>query len=128
MKDWNSIKKIKYAQYANKTKHIVFSSKLLDAEWENTQIESGDLIQFIQRIKAENGRNIQIVGGVKLASSIINTGLVDEYRLMVNPIILGRGKSLYFNFLTQFSLELLKVETMDNGVAILSYRQLLQKF
>ena len=113
---------IKYAQYAENTKHIVFSATLKNPGWENTSIESGDLKQFIQRIKSEKGKDIQIVGGVEFASSIIDTGLVDEYRIMVNPIILGNSTSLYYKVSTQHKLECFKVEQIDNGVVILSFR------
>ena len=113
---------LKYARYAEQTKHMVFSSTLQDAAWGNTKVQSGNLKQIIRGIKREKGRNIQIVGGGSFAASCINTGLVDEYRLMVNPVILGRGQILYSNLLTQHPLELIKTEQMDNGVVILTYR------
>lgn len=115
---------IKYARFANRTKHLVFSSTLKETGWANTTLVAGDLKQCIQQIKMENGKDIQIVGGAQFASKIINSGLVDEYRIMVNPVILGRGKSLYSNLVCQRTLECLKVERMDNGVVILWYKQL----
>jgi dihydrofolate reductase len=114
---------IKYARYADKTNHIVFSSILQNAGWENTNIISGDLKQNIQRLKSMNGKDIQIVGGGKFATSLINIGLVDVYRIMINPVILGKGVSLYRDVITKRSLECFKVEEMNNGVVILSYRQ-----
>lgn len=117
---------VKYARYARKTKHIVYSSTLQNAGWENASIESGDLIEFIHRIKSEPGKDIQIVGGAKFASSLINTGLVDVFRIMINPVILGKGKgkSLYSNLSTHFKLECFRVEHFNNGVVAISYRQL----
>jgi len=115
---------IRYAQFAEKTRHLVFSSTLQETCWKNAAMVTGDLKQIIQQIKLDNGKDIQIVGGVQFASSVINTGLVDEYRIMLNPVVLGKGKSLYSNLLSGLSLECFKVERMDNGVVILSYRQI----
>jgi dihydrofolate reductase len=114
---------IKYAQFADKTRHVVFSSSMQDTDWKNATIITGDLKQNIQQLKSEKGKDIQIVGGAQFASNIINTGLVDEYRIMLNPFIFGRGKSLYSNLLHELSLECFKVEHMENGVVILSYKQ-----
>ncbi|MEN9569996.1 MAG: hypothetical protein RL172_1227 [Bacteroidota bacterium] len=114
---------IKYAQYADKTSHIVLSSTLQDAGWHNASIAQGNLKQLIQAIQSKPGKDIQIVGGAKFATSLINAGLVDEYRLMINPVILGKGISLYSNLLTKHSLECYKTELMDNGVVIIWYRR-----
>ena len=113
---------IKYAEFAQQTKHLVFSSTLQETSWKNARIVTGDLKQVIQQIKLENGKDIQIVGGAEFASGVINNGLVDEYRIMLNPVVLGRGTSLYGNLLSSLSLECFKVEHMDNGVVILYYK------
>jgi len=113
---------IKYARYAERTKHIIFSSTLKDADWANATIESGDLKKIILGIKSESGKDVQIVGGKEFASSVINTGLVDEYRIMMNPVLVGKGKSLYDNLITQHKLKCVKTELMDNGVVILTYK------
>lgn len=113
---------IRYARFANETKHIVFSSTLQETGWGNASIESGDTKKIIQRIKSDAGKDIQIVGGARFASTLINTGLVDEYRMMVNPLIYGKGKSLFYNLQTSHALTCFKVEPLHNGVVILSYR------
>ena len=115
---------IKYAQYAEKTRHVVFSAVLQETGWANTVIERGDLKQYIQQLKSGSGKNIQIVGGGKFATACLNTGLVDEYRIMINPVLLGKGSSLYTHLTTSHELECFKVEPMDNGVITLSYLQL----
>jgi dihydrofolate reductase len=113
---------IKYAQFAENTKHLIFSSTLKESGWANANVITGDLKQNIQQIKLSNERDIQIVGGVQFASSIINTGLVDEYRIMLNPVVTKRGKSLYCNLSEELRLDCFKAERMDNGVMILWYR------
>jgi dihydrofolate reductase len=115
---------IKYAQYAANTRHVIFSAVLPETGWANAVTERGELKPYMQQLKSESGKNIQIVGGGKFASSCINTGLVDEYRIMINPVLVGKGSSLYSNLVARHELECFKVETLDNGVIILSYRQL----
>lgn len=115
---------VKYAQIAKATKHIIFSRNMKITGWENATIASGDLTSFIQQIKSEKGKSIQIVGGVKFASEMINTGLVDEYRITINPVILGRGKSLYKDLFIHQKLECFNAEHLDSGAVVLSYRKI----
>jgi dihydrofolate reductase len=115
---------VKYAKFAEKTKHIVFSSTLKNAGWENTKIETDDVNETVGRIKAEPGKNIQIVGGAKFAASMIDSGLIDEYRILVNPIIVGKGKSFFHHLQSRHNLKYTNVKTLHNGVVILNYKQL----
>jgi dihydrofolate reductase len=119
-----STNEVRYAKLAKKTKHIVFSSTLKNADWENTKIESSNINQALGRIKAEPGKNIQIVGGAKFAASMIDSGLVDEYRIIVNPIIVGKGKSFFHHLSSRHNLKRTNVKTLNNGVVILTYMQL----
>ena len=114
---------VKYAQYAAKTKHLIFSSKLNNTGWNNASVVSGDLNQIIQNIMLKDGKDIQIVGGANFASGFINSGLVDEYRIMVNPVIIGQGKSLWSEIVYTQSLECISTELLDNGVLVLCYKR-----
>ena len=115
---------IKYAKLAERTQHLIFSSTLKNAGWENAAIESGDVKQVIKLIKKQPGKDIQIVGGPEFASSIIDSGLIDEYRLMINPVILGKGKSIFENLQFQHHLKRTKIKAFDNGVTVITYTQL----
>lgn len=114
---------IQYARYARNTPHLIFSSSIQSTGWEHATIQTGDLKQCIQQLKQQPGKNIQIVGGGKFASAVMNTGLVDEYRLLVNPVILGSGQSLYDHLKLRLELDCTQTALMDNGVVILTYRQ-----
>jgi dihydrofolate reductase len=115
---------VKYAKLAEQTKHLVFSNTLKDAGWHNTEIVSGSLKDAISALKNQPGKNIQIVGGAEFAGSVIDSGLVDEYRLEVNPVILGSGKSFFDGLQNRHSLELTDVKRHANEVVVLTYRQL----
>jgi dihydrofolate reductase len=112
----------KYAQMAEKTDHIVFSNTLKESGWDNTRIISSPVAEEVKKIKQVKGRDIQIIGGAKLAATLLNAGLVDEYRLTVNPVILAKGKSFFNQSTLHSRLELLQAKTLKSGVVILKYK------
>ena len=84
---------IEFAQTFVSKKKIVFSRSLASAEDENTRIVRTDLRDEILKLKQEPGKNI-LVGGVDIPSQLIQLGLVDEYRFVVQPIVAGEGRRL----------------------------------
>jgi dihydrofolate reductase len=114
----------RYARLAAQTPHIVFSSSIKDAGWQNATIETGDLEQIVGRLKTAPGKDIQIVGGAALAASLIDSGLVDEYQIWVEPAIVGQGKSFFHNLKTRHRLTQQTVNKLQNGVVIITYTQL----
>lgn len=84
-----------YAAPMNEIPKIVFSRSLKTAAWGKTRIVAGDLAEEIKRLKQESGRDLLAHGGVRFAQSLIATGLIDEYRLLVHPVVLGSGKPLF---------------------------------
>ena len=80
----------------NETAKIVFSRTLDSADWQNTTAESrGMPRQEIDKLRQQPGRDMMIFGSGQLVSSLTPLGLIDEYRLMVNPVVLGRGNPLF---------------------------------
>ena len=122
--DGFSPNEVKYAKFAEKTPHIVFSSTLKNPGWQNTSIKSESIYRAVSQIKAETGKDIQIVGGAKFAESMIDSGLVDEYRIMVNPVIVGKGKTFFRNLKCRHNLKRGGVKVLQNGVVIITYIQL----
>lgn len=124
---------VRYSELAEKTEHIVFSNALTKIDprasddysggWKkNTRIVKGDVRTEVLKIKqAATGKDIVLYGGASMASSFIELGLVDEYRLSVNQIILGGGKSL-FQKVTKHSLKLIGSKTYKSGVVLLHYK------
>jgi dihydrofolate reductase len=75
---------------------VVFSNSLTTADWDDTTIATGDLAEAVTRLKAEHADGYLLAqGGVRFARSLVETGLIDEYRLVVHPVVLGVGQPLF---------------------------------
>lgn len=111
----------KYAEYAKNNRHIVFSNTLKDPEWSNTTVLSGNVIEHVRKLMLETGGDIQIVGGARLAATLIDAGLVDCYRLVINPFIINTGKSFFQQLTSRQSLELTGSKACRSGHIIAEY-------
>lgn len=112
-----------YAKLADQTQHIVFSKTLTAADWQNTRIAADPLAE-INQLKQQPGKDIVILGGAELAASLINLGLVDRYRIALNPTILGGGKPLFNHVSQRRKLKLLESRPLKSGATILWYEDL----
>jgi dihydrofolate reductase len=108
---------IEYAEFAGRTPHIVVSSTLQTASWTNTRIVRG--LEDIRRSKEAPGGDMHAVGGASLVSSLMNAGLVDEIRLVVQPILLGCGKALFKDLNERHALTLLAARPLKAGAVTL---------
>ena len=85
----------------NEIPKVVFSNSLTSADWGDAEIAAGDLAEAITRLKQErSGGYLLAHGGVRFAHSLVDTGLIDEYRLVTHPVILGAGERLFLAPLT----------------------------
>ena len=109
---------VAYAKLAGKTKHFVFSQTMQDPGWENATVIKGPVAEEVKKIKQSKGKDIQIVGGAKLAATIMEAGLVDEYRLTINPVIVGEGKSFFRDQHSKQFLQLISTKKLPSGVII----------
>jgi dihydrofolate reductase len=98
---------------------IVFSTTLRSVEWNNTTLLRSNLQEEIVKLKQQPGRNIA-VGGLNIASQLAQSGLIDEYRFLIQPIVAGKGPRL-FESGKDFSLELVGSRTFRSGVVELHY-------
>lgn len=110
---------IEYAEFAGRTAHIVVSSTLQNVSWTNTRIVRD--LDDIQRLKEAPGGDMHAVGGATLVSSLMDAGLVDEIRLVVQPIVLGGGKPLFKDVKKRHALTLLTARPLKAGAVSLSY-------
>jgi dihydrofolate reductase len=108
-----------YARLADKIPHIVLSKTLDKVAWKATRIVRD--IEEIRIMKEQQGKNIVTWGGATLVSSLMNMGLIDEVRLMVNPIILGGGKALFKDVKERHSLKLIRAKPLKSGKVSLTY-------
>lgn len=109
------------ARLMNALPKYVFSKTLKSVAWENTNLVSGDAVDELQRLKAEPGKDLFVFGSADLSFTFIKNHLIDEYRLMVNPIILGMGVPLFKTNGEPNKLKLIQTRSFENGNVLLYY-------
>src|SRR5438128_10568574 len=111
-----------FARPMNEIAKVVFSKTLERADWPETRIARGQLTEEIARMKREPGNDLIVYGGARLDQALSRLGLVDEYRLMVQPAALGAGLPLFKDLAAPLHLELIEATTYATGAAIHVYR------
>jgi dihydrofolate reductase len=109
---------IDWARFAARTPHYVLSNTLTSALWPKTSFVPG--LEEVAALKRQPGKDIYLMGGARITTSLIDSGLVDEMRLIVYPLIAGEGKAL-FTTTKRRGLELRKVEQLQDGRVNLIY-------
>lgn len=107
-----------YAKTFVATPKIVFSKTQRELEGKNTKVEPGDLKDTVTQLKSVPGKNIIVYGGANFVSELIKNNLIDEFHLLVNPVALGEGKSIFNN---QYKLKLVTSTSFSNGVVANEY-------
>lgn len=112
---------VEYLQIWKQIPTIVFSSTLERVEG-NARLERGDPVAVVTRMKEQPGPDLS-VGGVQLASALMQAGLVDEYHIFFQPIILGAGRPIYPALNEAVRLKLLETHTFQSGIVYLRYQR-----
>jgi len=110
------------ARSMNALNKVVFSRTLDKADWANTRLVAGTIPEEIMRLKHQAGKDMAIFGSSDLAVTLIEHGLIDEFRIFVNPIVLGSGKPLFAGIRNRLDLKLISARTFHNGNVLLVYR------
>jgi dihydrofolate reductase len=110
------------AEKMNSIPKIVFSRTLGKAEWNNTRLVKDNVAEEVSRLKQEQGRDLAIFGSANLTANLLQMGLVDELRIMVNPVILGEGHPLFGGIHDRLKLKLLRTRTFRSGNVLLCYQ------
>jgi dihydrofolate reductase len=110
------------AKMMNDTTKIVFSRTLEKVEWQNTTLVNGDAADEIEKLKQLPGRDMMIFGSGRLVSSLAPLGLIDEYRLMVNPVVLGSGNPLFVGLKERLHVKLMDTKSFKSGNVLLTYQ------
>ncbi len=113
---------IEYAHKLNAMHKIVFSKTLNSVEWNNSTLVKELIPTEITKLKQESGKDMVIYGSASIVQALTNLGLIDEYQLLVYPIILGGGKSLFQNIENKINLKLVQTKTHPSGVVVLYYQ------
>jgi dihydrofolate reductase len=108
------------ADFMNAAPKYVFSRTLTKSDWNNTQLYGGDVEKTVARLKRESAKDILLFGSADLAASLIPHRLIDEFRIAVNPIVLGGGTPL-FRQGERINLKLLDSRALSTGIVILRY-------
>lgn len=110
------------AKLMNDIPKVVVSRTLKTADWGNTNIINGDLAQNITELKRKSVKDIAIFGSSKLFVSLLDIGLIDEIRVMVNPVVLVRGRALFEGVEDKLDLKLVDSRSFKSGNVLLRYR------
>jgi len=110
------------SDYLNEVSKYVVSSTLEDPEWDNSTILRGPLLDDIQALKSAPGKEIVVTGSLQLVPALIDAGVVDEYRLFVYPVVLGRGQRLFEDATSVGKLELVETRQFTSGITLMRYR------
>jgi dihydrofolate reductase len=109
------------AEGMNSAPKVVFSRTLKSASWSNTKLVNGDLASEARRMKEAPGPGIAILGSGTIVSQLAQHGLIDEFQIVVNPVVLGKGRTLFESVEGMLSLKQTKARTFGNGNVLLCY-------
>ncbi len=110
-----------FADRFNALPKYVVSSTITDPEWNNTTVVNGDLGEIVGKLKAAHDGDIVVHGSTKLAQALFDRDLVDEIRLMLYPVVLGKGRRLFGETRDKKRLRLVDSRPVGEGVTILTY-------
>jgi dihydrofolate reductase len=110
-----------FADKFNTMPKYVVSSTLTEPEWNNSRVLKGDVAEEVARLKREQDGDIVVHGSARLVQSLVEHDLVDEFRLMVFPVVLGSGKRLFGETSEKKPLRLVDSKVVGDGVAIVVY-------
>lgn len=111
------------AALMNDTEKIVCSKTLANVVWSNSSLVT-NIKEELLNLKNKQGKDIMIFGSADLSKTLIKLGLIDEIRMMVNPVVLGKGKPFFRGIKGQLNLQLLKVRMFNSGNILLYYKPL----
>ena len=109
------------AEGMNNLPKVVFSRTLDKASWKNTKLVKGDMAAAVRKLKQEPGKGMALLGSGSVVSQLAQAGLIDEYQIVVNPVALGEGKTLFAGIKEKLNLKLTRTRTFANGNALLCY-------
>ena len=111
-----------FAEKFNSMPKYVVSSTLEKADWNNSMVLKGDVLQEVSKLKHSLDGNIVVHGSAQLVQTLLANDLVDELRLMVFPVVLGSGKRLFGATSDSKRMQLMESKTVGDGIAILIYK------
>lgn len=112
----------KVAEGMNRAEKMVFSRTLDNVLWNNSRLIKNNVVEEVRKIK-ESGRNISILGSGKVGTLLASHDLIDEFQIMVDPVILGNGVPVFNGLNHKVNLKLKETRTFESGTVLLSYEK-----
>ena len=112
------------AQQMNSLPKVVFSRTLDAVSWNNTKLVKADMAGEIRKMKQEAGEDMVILGSGSIISQLAREGLIDEYQIVVDPVALGKGRTMFDGIKEKLPLKLIKTRAFGNGNVLLCYEPL----
>ncbi len=109
------------AEGMNRMPKVVFSRTLDKVSWKNTTLVKGDVVAAVRKMKHETGPDMAILGSGSIVSQLAQAGLIDEFQIVVNPIVQGQGKTLFDGVQERLNLKLINTRAFGNGNVVLTY-------
>lgn len=111
-----------FADRMNNYPKFVVSTTLQEVSWNNSRLIRGNLVEEVSKLKQLPGKDILVAGSCQLVDTLMQHDLIDEYRLMVFPLVRGRGKRLFRDTIDNKALILVDTKTFSSGVVVLTYQ------
>jgi dihydrofolate reductase len=105
----------------NRSEKIVFSRTLQRTDWNNTRLVKDDMLAEVRSLKQGAGKDLTVLGSGSIVSQLAQAGLIDEFQVLLNPVVLGSGKTMFEGVKDRFALKLTKTRTFRNGNVLLTY-------
>ena len=109
------------ARGMNSATKIVFSRTLNKVDWNNTRLVKTNMLSEVRKLKQESGKDLTVLGSGSIVSQLAQERLIDEYQILLNPIVIGTGKTMFEGVKDRFSLKLTKTRVFGNGNVLLNY-------
>jgi dihydrofolate reductase len=109
------------AKQMNDLPKVVFSRTMEEASWNNTKLVKDDIAGEIRKMKEEEGEDMVIFGSGSIVSQLTQEGLIDEYQIVMDPVALGKGRTMFEGIEKKLSLRLKQARTFSNGNVLLCY-------
>lgn len=120
---WPSAPADEIADKMNNLPKIVFSKTLQTADWNNSRLVKNDIQGEVSKLRKQPGKDMVVFGSATLASFLLQRGLVDEYRVILQPVVLGSGSPLFKGITERIHVKLISAKTFGSGVVLLSYQR-----
>ncbi len=112
------------AEGMNRMTKYVVSRTIEQPPWSNTTLLKGDLVEAVRNLKQQPGPGIAVLGSGSIVAQLAQAGLIDEYQVVVNPVVLGAGRTMFDGLTTRLNLKLANTRTFRNGKVYLCYEPL----